>query len=246
MKNVIFTFIFLLCTLSLYGETMPFRQDLSEEVHERIQNSEIVIRNLNGIKDISLDSENIYAEKALSQIKELKPVYLAEVIYSIPVKPDSELMENLLQVLRDVNGWVGIPYYSERNDVWVDLYSSCELKETQVDVKENGISESICADLYMEPFGTISSSINIDWDTEGMFFCNTNTDNVTYHDFKCIKPGKMKSVIVVFQHEGRWILYGIGGVNAPKFPGLSSRIELSFMNRIKTFCSFVFNKISEN
>jgi hypothetical protein len=53
----------------------------------------------------------------------------------------------------------------------------------------------------------------------------------------------MKSVILLFRHEDNWILYGVGGVKALKVSFLEKRIETSFINRIKTFCNFVFTKI---
>ena len=51
--------------------------------------------------------------------------------------------------------------------------------------------------------------------------------------------------ILLFKDEDNWILYGIGGVNAPKIPFFSERIEVSFINRIKTFCNFIFTKLNE-
>ena len=53
----------------------------------------------------------------------------------------------------------------------------------------------------------------------------------------------MKSIIAIVKEGNSWILYGIGAVNAPDLFFLRDRIETSFMNRIKTFCSYFFKKL---
>ena len=53
----------------------------------------------------------------------------------------------------------------------------------------------------------------------------------------------MKSFIVVFRNGDKWVLYGIGAVKAPTIIGIKSRIETSFMNRIKAFCSHYCEKL---
>ena len=81
-------------------------------------------------------------------------------------------------------------------------------------------------------------------DTILYFSENLNTLKY-YDDFKCVSPNKMNMDVLLFRDGDNWILYGIGGVNAPKIPFFSERIETSFINRIKTFCNFVFTKLDE-
>ena len=52
----------------------------------------------------------------------------------------------------------------------------------------------------------------------------------------------MKICILLIRDGDNWILYGIGGVNAPRVPFFTERIQTSFINRINTFCSFIFKK----
>ena len=53
----------------------------------------------------------------------------------------------------------------------------------------------------------------------------------------------MVSCITVFRDGDNWILYGIGGVDALKLWFIEDRVETSFINRIKTFCNFIFTKL---
>ena len=52
----------------------------------------------------------------------------------------------------------------------------------------------------------------------------------------------MKSIVVIVRQGDSWVLYGVGAVDAPSIFFLRDRVETSFMNRIKTFCTFFFNK----
>jgi len=71
----------------------------------------------------------------------------------------------------------------------------------------------------------------------------TNTNKLRYLDkFDCIWPEKMKICILLFRDGDNWVLYGIGGVNAPRIPFFTERIQTSLINRINTFCSYIFKK----
>ena len=67
--------------------------------------------------------------------------------------------------------------------------------------------------------------------------------DLKHKGINCVKKENMKSLILVFKDGNNWILYGIGGVKAPKIPLFEKRIETSFMNKIKTFCQFVYSKL---
>ena len=71
-------------------------------------------------------------------------------------------------------------------------------------------------------------------------------EKLVYHNkFTAVKPEKMVSCITVFRDGDNWILYAIGGAAIPKLFFLEDRVETSFMNRIKTFCDFVFKKLDK-
>lgn len=248
--SLIFTIFFL---FSEFSFSQNYNIDLSKIFNKKLSDSEktellggkIIYKNIKNASNISLLDKN----DILSPIKQLKPNYLAEIIQIIPVSKKQNLLTELYKILTDIPSYKGIPYYSEHNDIWVDLYSEAKILQTN---RTSAYKSSINAEFYMDPFETIFSRIDIDKpqvtnkNSEYLFYQNVNTSNIMYHEFTCIKPEKMKSLIYVYKADNFWILYGIGGLNAPKVPFLSSRIELSFMNRIKTFCNFVFTKLNNN
>lgn len=226
-----------------------FNSNLTQTDRQELLSGKTVYKNLKSVSNISLtDTENV-----LKSIKELKPNYIAEIIRIIPVSKKPELINELYTILNDIPSYKGIPYYSERNDLWVDLYSEAKIIDKTESAEWNSL---INAEFYMKPFGTILSKILIKADhadfktvssgksdLTSLYYENINTSPVLYRDITCIKPQKMKSVIYVFKSDDYWILYGIGGANAPRIPFLNKRIEVSFINRIKTFCNYVFSKL---
>ena len=259
MKNILIkalTFFLILFSFNqLYADNYTFDLDngfnsnLTQTDRQELLSGKTVYKNLKSVSNISLtDTENV-----LKSIKELKPNYIAEIIRIIPVSKKPELINELYTILNDIPSYKGIPYYSERNDLWVDLYSEAKIIDKTESADWNSL---INAEFYMKPFGTILSKILIkagheDFktvssgksDLTSLYYENINTSPVLYRDITCIKPQKMKSVIYVFKSGDYWILYGIGGADAPRLPFLTSRIEVSFINRIKTFCNYVFSKL---
>ncbi|MBP5520554.1 MAG: hypothetical protein J6X84_08255 [Treponema sp.] len=240
MKKTIFlTGIFLL-SAGLFAN--PFNSKLTDNERKVIDSGELLIKNINYEKNISLKKEeSALGDKLLAEIKDLNPKYLAEVIQIKPYEGNEDLPERLEALLNNVPEYAGIPYYSERHDKWYNLYDSAEIIETLE--SEDGKSKTIKADLEMEPFDIVKETINIYKDEQSILYSAVNTNKLRYLDkFDCIKPEKLKICILLFRDGDNWVLYGIGGVNAPRVPLLTERIQTSFINRIKTFCSFIFKK----
>lgn len=242
MYNSKKTFIFVICVFlfsNLYSST--FNDKLSEEEYTKIQNNEVVIRNINFPKNICLNRGiSDTSDQLLQIIDDLDPKYLAEVIQIKPVKGNEDLPEKLLYLLNNVSEYAGIPYYSERKQKWYDLYSSAEITEKTQD----GNKSFIKAKLVMAPFDIVYEDIELIENSNAILYSAVNTNKLRYLDkFDCVWPYKMKMNILLLQINDNWLLYGIGGVNAPRIPFFTERIEVSFINRIKTFCSFIFNKI---
>src|SRR5574344_824343 len=217
-----------------------FNSNLSESDKAIIASGKVLIKSVNSIKQLSLQSNSAIAQKAIATAKDLHPAYIAEIIQIRPYKGNENLLDNLEKLIIDIPSYVGIPYYSEHAESWYDLYSSAKiLSQTKT---SDGIH--ILADLEMEPFGTINTQIDTTKATDSFYYESMNLNKLRYYDkFTCVTPQKMKSIIIAFKDGDNWILYGIGAVNAPSIFFLRDRVETSFMNRIKTFCSYFFEKL---
>lgn len=216
-----------------------FNKNISSDEKKQLQEGQLLIRNIGNAKKICLSETTITSRDVINTMKELKPAYLAEVIQIRPYKGNETLLEELRPILLDIKGYVGIPYWSVRNNKFYDLYSSAQINSSSIEATHSEITTT----LEMDPFGFIDMKISETNNENELFFVMTNTSQIQYYDLNIIKPDKMKSLVYVFREGDYIILYGIGGVNAPSIFFLRDRIETSFINRIKSFCQFMFEKI---
>lgn len=240
MKNKTLLF-FILLFISFNAWSHPFNKKISDTELQSLQNGEILIRNIDYKKNICLKADfSPLTEELIEIFNDLSPKYLAEVIQIRPYQGNEDLPAKLSELLFNVPDYAGIPYWSERNERYYDLYSSAVIKESQT--QDN--FTSIRADLEMLPFGTVDELIEVTVEDDAVLYNSVNLNKLTYlNKFDCVSPKKMRMCILLFRDGDNWILYGIGGVNAPRIPFFTERIETSFINRIKTFCNFIFSKI---
>ncbi len=212
---------------------------LSASERSSLEKGNVVIRNLKSVKDFCITSTDENIVQAQTTVAAIKPAYLAEVVQVLPYSGNENLPEKISKLVLNISSYAGIPYWSERHKTWFDLYSSAEIKSSST----SGGVQNIKADLVMEPFGLINTSITSQKTGNSYYYTSTNDNTLKYEGITCVKPGKMKSIICIVKDGDSWILYGIGAVNAPDVFFLRDRIETSFMNRIKTFCSYFFSKL---
>lgn len=239
MKNKILILVFTLFFSSLFAS--PFNEKLTEDELNTLSTGQVLIKNINNKKNICL-KKNLFssADELLAIMDDLNPKYLAEIIQIKPYEGNEDLPKKLETILNNIPEYAGIPYYSERAEHWYNLYDSAEITETFI---ENNI-QTIKATLKMQPFDTVYETITLTSDENTVFYTAQNENKLRYLDkFDCIWPQKMKICILLFKDGDNWILYGIGGVNAPRIPFFTERIQTSFINRINTFCSFIFDKL---
>lgn len=239
MKKYLVVLILLLISVVGNFSAQIFNDKVSSSELNALTNGELVVRNIEKSKNIGIQPISPYIDRAIKTIVNLKPAYLAEVIQIIPYEGNEDLLGQLEGLLMNVKGYEGIPYYSEQHECFFDLYSKATVKSIN---KSENIT-TVNADLEMAPFGVIDTSITIEKNSDGLFYENTNLNNLKYSGITVAKKEKMKSVITVSRVGDNWILYGIGGVDAPSIFFLRDRIEVSFMNRIKTMCSYFFENI---
>lgn len=238
MKKILISLVLIFSSIFLFADT--FNEKLTADERTKLDKGELIIRNINFDKNICLNSELFpLSDYLLSVIDKLRPKYLAEVIQYKPYKGNEDLPDRLEDMLNNVPDYAGIPYYSVRAEEWYDLYDSA----TIVSRVQDGNRTEIKADLEMSPFGTVKETMEIYRDAEVICYVAENDNLLRYYDkFDCVYPHKMKICILLFRDVDKWILYGIGGVNAPRIPFFTERIQTSFINRINTFCSYVFAK----
>ena len=239
MKKIIIAVYILIFTLAA-AFASPFNNKLTSEDKETISKGEILIKNINYEKNMCLQKgASPLGDKLIGEIRELNPKYLAEVIQIKPYKGNEDLPQRLEAMLNNVSDYAGIPYYSVRHDEWYNLYDSAKIVES----KERSDGKSLKAEFIMEPFDLVLEDIELTRAKDCILYTAVNTNKLRYLDkFDCIWPNKMKICILLLRDGDNWVLYGIGGVNAPRVPFFTERIQTSFINRINTFCTFIFQK----
>ena len=235
-------FAFLACQ-SLFADV--FNQKLTPEEKQKLNKGEVLIKNIQYQKNMCLNKDfNADTQALTEEIKQLSPKYLAEIIQIKPYKGNENLPEVLTELLYNVSDYVGIPYYSVRSEKWYNLYDFAEIqKEKVISQTASKTTKELEVLFEMEPFGNVYETINHEQTKTSVYYSSVNTNKLRYKDeFDCVWPKKLKICIILFRDGDNWVLYGIGGVNAPRIPFFTERIETSFINRIKTFCSFIFSK----
>lgn len=237
-KISLFSFLFIYILQWTFAKD-AFNSKLQEADRARLNRGEVIMINTGNVSKICLDDSSFYAKKIISMIKNFRPNYLAEVIAIRPYKGNEDLPKKINQIICDVPSYKGIPYWSVRHERYYDLYSEAQI----LSQKTTGSVTSIKARLYMQPVGNIENSFTTQTETNFFYYESVNDNDLFIQNIKCVKANCMKSAIVVFKNDDKWILYGAGGLNAMRLPLLTSRIEVSFLNRIKSFCNFVFEKM---
>lgn len=242
MKKIIKTCTIFAALFSLGSSLFasPFNSNLTAAEKDKLDKGEVVIKNIDYSKYMSLNPDiNETAASIVSKVKGYNPKYLAEIIQVRDYKGNEDLPAKMESILNNIGDYAGIPYYSERNKKYYDLYSSAKI----ISQEKQGNTTNIKAEFNMEPFGSIIESINVEKKSDSLLYSAYNTGKIKYDGITCVGEKKLNIYIYLFRYEDKWVIYGVGGVNAPHLPFLTDRIRTSFINRIKTFCNFVFTKI---
>ena len=244
-KKLIFSVIACIFAAGNAFSAEVFNKNLTDEEMKTLNKGEVLIKNIVYQKNMSLNKDySPECQDLTAEIKQLSPKYLAEIIQIKPYKGNENLPQVLTELLYNVSEYTSIPYYSVRAEAWYNLYDSAQIqKETIVSKSANGTEKELEALFVMEPFGKVYETIKLVQTDNYVYYSSINTNKLRYKDdFDCVWPRKLKICIMLFRDGDNWVLYGIGGVNAPRIPFFTERIETSFINRIKSFCSFIFTK----
>lgn len=230
--------ISILCT-SLFA--LPFNSKLTSDDIQKLNAGETVIRSIDYAKNMSiLSGVNSSCDELISMVKGFNPKYLGEVILLKPYEGNENLPQVIGELLNNIESYTDIPYYSERAEQWYMLYDDAKITEKTV----SGNKTTMTTDLSMDPFGLVQEQIEVIDEGDSLYYSAYNTNSLSYNDIKgLLGPKKMRIGIVVFRADNQWIIYGVGGANAPHIPFLTERIRVSLVNRICSFCDYIFKKL---
>lgn len=234
--------IIVIITLTFAAQTifaLPFNKKLSSAEIEKISNEEVLIKSIDKCKNMALESDNPGAKKLQELINGLNPNYLAEIIQVRKIEGNEDLPEKLTEVLEDVEHYSGIPYWSVQHKCYFDLYGITLVENTEQVDETKKIIHSI---IDIRPFGFTRVPLTFEQTEDYFLYTMTNDMKLTHKGITCVKPKNMLSIILLFKEGDSWVLYGLGGVKAPKVVGFENRIETAFINRAKTFCQYVYSK----
>lgn len=237
-KTTIFT-LALVALTAVSATALPFNEKLSAADLETINKGEVLIKSIDKYKNMSIDSDNPGAERIRLIVNNLNPNYLAEIIQVKPIKGNEDLDVKISAVLEDVESYAGIPYWSVYHNRYFNLYDTAKINS----ITEDNNSKLIDSTIDIGPFGLTNVPINIEKNDNFLLYQMTNNQNLNHLGITCVQKKNMKSLILLFKDGDNWVLYGIGAVKAPKLAMFEKRIERSFINKTKTFCSYVFSKI---
>ncbi|OJF75943.1 MAG: hypothetical protein BKP49_08960 [Treponema sp. CETP13] len=216
-----------------------FNNNLSEENIIKLKDGKEVMIRLESAELLSLKPITKEAEKTLKSVKTLNPSYLMEIIKIIPKKNHENLISTLNGSFLEIENYNGIPYYSESKKRWEDLFSDAHVVKKS---KSNNV-QTVTINLKMDPFGKFNADLVIIQNKDSLEFTLQNQKNLRIIGVPVVKPQNMLCTVYAFEYNDNWILYGTGGVLAPKVPVLGSKAEVSFVNRISTFCRYIFNTL---
>lgn len=241
MRNRFTFFSLILLMFCSSVSALPFNNKLTDTDLQNLNNGQTVIRSIDYAKNMSLLSGlNTSCDNFITMIKDFNPKYLGEVILVKPYAGNEDLPQRIETLLNNIESYTDIDYYSEHAGKWYMLYDAAEIVSTTT----SGNKKTMQAHLVMKPFGDVNEQIEVVNDNGILLYTATNTNSLSYKEIKgLLGPGKMKIGIIVFRNGNDWIIYGVGGANAPHIPFLTDRIRTSLINRICSFCDYIFKKL---
>jgi hypothetical protein len=215
---------------------------LSTQKIELLKNGEALIRQLDTASKLSLAPFSAEASAILKEIAQLNPNYLVEVIALVPYTPGAKQIERLAITLSDIQGYIGIPYYSVREKKTYDLFDKVNILLR----KTIPGGELIEAEQHMKPFEDYKASYEYRISADSLIFRSVNLSHIAYKGIRSVAPGNMKWYLYVFHSDGFLVYYGIGAVKAFDMVGLiRDRLEVSFIGRVGAFFDYMSTQLRE-
>jgi hypothetical protein len=189
-----------------------------------------------------LKGDAVPVQEIARRFKKLAPNYYGEYLYVRQY--DRNCIDALESLLTHPERFVGLPYFSKRQQTNYELLDSLVLL-TEQPAAEGGTMIKVMQ--HMEPFNEYQASYTIVRRIDEISFNFTNDGPLiySYRNFKAASAGDMAWSIYVFGKDGWLWFYGAGGVKAfDLFGAFRDRLETSFMGRIEAFFGFAIKTVS--
>ena len=217
---------------------LPFK-GLSDQEQATIRAGKALIRQTGSAQSLSLAVQSLFADEIRRRIRSLKANYVGEVIMAMPAGAGSAALQGLARDLSDVEGYVGIPYWSKRQNRRYDLFDQITVMQRT----RQPSGETVVAQQHMEPFSQYQALYSYELIGPELHFRSENTSQISYRGFDAVSSGNMVWYLYGFSEQGVTFLYGVGAVKAFDMFGLfEDRIRTSFMGRIQAFFSYMYGK----
>jgi hypothetical protein len=210
----------------------------------QLDSGHAVIHEVKEPRDLSLKASGAIADELRSRVAALRPNYLSEVVFAAPRRDGA--MDGLAAALSDVKGYVGIRYWSKRNETWYDLFDKMDVRSR---TKADG-SETIETWQHMEPFSdygcryTCRTLVPAPGGESELFFLCENTTSISFNGISAVSAGNMVWMLYAFPEGDRILFYGVGAVRAfDMFGVIRDRLQVSFMGRVESFFMFMSGKL---
>lgn len=218
-------------------------QGLSEQERATLDQGRALIRQASSARSLSLAATGAFADEIRSRVRTLGANYIGEVIMVVPAGVSSTgFLQALAKDLANVEGFVGIPYWSKQNNRTYDLFDKMKIVERTT----QAAGQSVVADQHMEPFADYRARYTYELHDGELHFHSENLTTISYKGFDAVGPGHMVWYLYGFQNEGATCLYSVGAVKAFDLLGFfGDRLKTSFMGRIQAFFSYLYEKRAE-
>jgi len=217
---------------------LPFT-GLSAAEQEAVRAGHPVIRQADSASSLSLAVQTPFAEEIRGRIRSLRANYVGEVIMAMPASAGPGTLQGLARDLANVEGYVGIPYWSKQQNRRYDLFDRMKVRERT----RQAAGETVIAHQHMEPFSEYDARYSYELAGAELRFRSENLTQITYRGFDAVSAGNMVWYLYGFSEAGSTYLYGVGAVKTLDLLGLfDQRLRTSFMGRIQAFFSYMYGR----
>ncbi len=210
-----------------------------------LESGQALVRPVRNRHEIALIAPGELADTLRHDISVLNPNYLSEVIALIPA--EEKTLDNLAASLIDVKEFIGIPYYSKRQNTFYDLFDRMDIER-----QELGSSGGFIQTLqHMEPFDAYRArydyAFNAAAGQNSVFFKAANLEPLVYYGgISAVGIGNMLWLLYAYEYTGHIVFYGVGAFKAFDFFGLiRDRLETSLIGRVDAFFGFMKKTIDQ-